>query len=167
MCMKYLNATVSCYGSVSIHNNRILSLIEPFDVISATKDPNGTISIKNFYVVTHINMLGTNKEDCKQNSTLEKRETLSVRIRLTKCDKDENNQRYFDLDTFTVDLKEEENKRNIHKACFDYFNYKRITPVESLALPYGSGKYVIKVTVKEPSQEKETIQTMTYLYVSD
>lgn len=167
MCMKYLNATVNCYESVLVLNDKIASLSVPFDVISATQNTDSSISIKDFFVVTHINMLGTNKEECKQESTLEKRVPLSVKVRLTKCDKNEDNQMYIDLDNFIIDLNDEANKSKIHKACFNYFNYKRATHIESIPLPYGKGRYVIKVLVKELPQEKETIQAMTYLYVSD
>lgn len=167
MCMKYLNATLSCYKSVVMVDNSVTSLNWPFDKISANINEDGNFFIEDFFVVTQINLLGTQKEDKKQYSTLEKRENLEVKIRLTKCDKDENNQRYIDLDCFVIDFNNEENKKNIHTACFDYFNYKRITTVHSIELPLGTGTYVIKVIVKEASQKKETVQSMNYLYVSD
>lgn len=165
--MKYTNVAISCYQSVAMLDSSIVSLSCPFDKI--TVDPKeDVVSIGNFFVVTHINLLGTNDEENKHYSILEKGENLDVIVRLTKCDIDENNQRYIDLDCFTVDLQDEENKKNIHKACFSYFNYKRITKIEPIKLPLGIGTYVIKVLVKESSQEdtKYTIQSMSHLSVT-
>lgn len=166
MCMKYLNSTVGCYKSVTMVDDNIVSLNVPFDRMVASKANEDQVSIGEFYVVTKFNMLGTNKEENKHLSTLEKREKLHVKVRLTKCDKDENNQRYIDLDDFVIDLDEEENKRNIHKACFPYFNYRRITRVETLNLPLGCGPYVIKILVKESADDKYTVQAMNYLLVT-
>lgn len=167
MCMKYTNIAVSCYQSVAMLDNSIVSLNCPFDKI--TIEPNDdVVSIGNFFVVTHINLLGTNDEKNKSHSVLEKGENLDVIVRLTKCDIDENNQRYIDLDCFTVDLQSEENRKNIHRACFSYFNYKRITKIEPIKLPLGTGTYVIKVLVKESSQEDTnyTIQSMSHLSIT-
>lgn len=166
MCMKFINVAVSCYQSVAQVDNSIISLNAPFDRIIPDSE-NSLVSIGNFFVVTHINLLGTNDEKNKIYSVLEKGENLDVIVRLTKCDIDENNQRYRDLDCFTIDLQDEENKKNIHRACFPYFNYKRITKIEPFKLPLGTGLYVIKVLVKESSQGEDdyTIQSMSHLLV--
>lgn len=165
MCMKYVNAAVSCYQAVTMLDNSIVSISCPFDKITVDSNED-FISIGNFFVITHINLLGTNDEENKQYSVLETGENLAVIVRLTKCDIDENNQRYIDLDNFTIDLQDNENRKNIHKACFSYFNYKRVTKIEPIKLPLGTGTYVIKVLVKKASQEENyTIQSMSHLSV--
>lgn len=168
--MKYVNATVGCYKNVEIINDSIASISVPFDRVVSFKS-NDKIYIGNFFVVTDINILGTRKDSPNRDSILDKGNNLSVTIRLTKCDSDENNRRYKDLDVFVIDLEEEKRKNNIHKACFKFLNYKRFTEIEPFALPLGSGAYVIKVIVSEINKEgekgKETIQSMNYLRVLD
>ena len=165
MCMKYLNATVECYQSVLKSDNSIVSLSGPFDKIVVNENKEGVFSVGGFAVVTHVNMLGTNKPENKKNSSLEKQEKLEVVVRLTRCDRDVSKQIGIDLDKFVIDPYSEDNKKNIHQACFPYFNYKRITEVKNIALPLGKGTYVIKVLVKESAQNQQTIQSMTYLSI--
>ncbi len=165
MCMKYLNATVECYQSVLKSDNSIVSLNGPLDKIVVNENSEGVFSVGGFAVVTHVNMLGTDKPENKEKSTLEKQEKLEVIVRLTRCDKDDSKQIGIDLDEFVIDPYAEENKRNIHQACFLYFNYKRVTEVDNIVVPFGKGTYVIKVLVKESGQNQLTIQSMTYLSI--
>ena len=165
MCMKYLNVTVECYQSVLKSENGIVSLNVPLDKIVVKENQEGIFSIGGFAVVTHVNMLGTNRSENKEKSTLEKKEKLEVVVRLTRCDKDERKQIGIDLDKFVIDPYSQENQKNIHRACFPYFNYKRVTEVDNIVLPLGKGIYVIKVLVKESVQNQPTIQSMTYLSI--
>ena len=166
MCMKYVNVTVDCYQSViKLDNNSILSLNGPCDAVKFKKIGDRSY-IGGFFVVTHVNLLGTNKEENKDKSLLERKGKLEVTVRLTRCDKVEDRQIGFDLDKFVVDPYSDENKNNIHKACFPYFNYKRVTQVNNVELPLGEGTYVIKVLVRDLSEERQTIQAMTYLRIA-
>lgn len=155
MCMKYVNATVSCYDSIEKVNNKVLSLNLPFSTIDVEdKDP----SICSFIVTTAISIRGTNNESERANNPIESNTNLDFVIRLTKCDSDINKRRYIDLDRFTIDLQDVK----VSQACFRFVNYSRVTEVERLKLPEGLGKYVIKVLVKksEDSDDKFSIQSM-------
>ena len=166
--MKYVNTTASLYKSVTLSpNNEILSYDAPFSVIQSEKKQSG-ISIGNFVVITQIDLIGTNKAEAHRENPLVQRAKLDFIIRLTKCDKEKSNRLGFDLDAFTIDLNEMEQKRLIHKACFDFFNYTQITNVGGISLPKGTGKYVIKVLVKEHEKDDKsyTIQSMTHLMIA-
>ena len=51
------------------------------------------------------------------------------------------------------------------KACFDFLNYTRTTKIDKIELPGGSGKYVIKILIKDSEDQNYTIQTMSQLVV--
>lgn len=166
MCMKYINANICCYKSITKASGNLVSLNAPFDTISVCDANNNNEKvIGSFYINTQINILGTSKLEKMNDNILYRRGTLEVVIRLTKCDKDENKRICCDLDSFEIDLSKNEDE--ILKACFEYFNYTRITNVKSLVLPGGTGDYVIKVLVKEASDKEFTIQSMSYFCVKE
>lgn len=167
MCMKYVNATTGCYNSITKLEDNIVSFNTPLNTLIAKETPDGTI-IGDFFVVTHLNFLGTDNEKNKMKNILESRESVNIIIRLTKCDQDPKKRLGFDLDTFTIDFKEEDEKGRIDTACFDYYNHIRITDVKKLSLPEKTGNYVLKVLIKKvsDSEEKTTIQAMSHIFVS-
>lgn len=162
--MKYVNATATCFKSVVIENNNIISFNAPFNSIKSTNNTD-VLSIDNFAIVTQIDFLGTNNLSHISENPLEQKKTIDFIIRLTKCDKKEENRIGFDLDTFSINLADMYKKEQIDLACFGFLNYTRITNVDQLDLPGGTGKYVIKILVKTSNDNEYTIQSMTKLTI--
>ena len=96
---------------------------------------------------------------------MDKREKLEVKLRLTKCTKDETERLSIDLDDFTIDTKNSNDI--ITDACVPYLNYKRITHIGSITLDINNpkGSYVIKVLVKTSSDAKYTVQSIQHLQI--
>ena len=162
MCMKYVNATISCYESIDLTNeSAVKSFNNPIDVIDC--DVNNIIS--NLSMVTQISIRDTLKEAEFNNNILHQNGAIDIIIRLTKCDADENKRLYVDLDSFTVDLAQERKNGNVKKACFDYFNLTRITKIDEVHLPSERGYYVLKVLVSKSGQNNFSIQSMSSLRV--
>ncbi len=163
MCMKYVNATAACYKSILMENKSIMSLNAPFNEIQSV-DSVGIPCI-DFFVATQIDFLGTNKEEHKKESPLEQKKKIDFIIRLTKCDSEEVNRICSDLDSFSIDLAEMNEKEQVSVACFGFVNYMRMTKVEKLPLPAGTGKYVLKILIKESESDEYTIQSMSKVTV--
>lgn len=162
MCTQYLNANITLFKSVTKNNNEVVGFYEPFDCIVA--DSNGkTLKIGEFNIITYFNLLESHNK--KANNILDKRETLQVKIRLTKCTKNESERLSIDLDSFEIVTKDSTDV--ISDACVPYMNYKRITPVGDINLDIDNprGSYVIKVLVKTPQEEKYTVQSIYHLKV--
>lgn len=150
MCMKYVNAVACCYKSIEEVNKTIVSYKYPFDTIDVEdKEP----AICDFYIITNISIRGTLNEKEKLDNPIEQKKKLEFVIRITKCDSDPDKRQGADLDRFVVDL----GKENIQNACFGFMNYNRFTYVKHLPLPYGIGKYVIKVLIKEVGQSDDDL----------
>lgn len=164
MCMKYINTTARCFKSILMENDKIISYNAPFKSIKSNSDSD-VISIDTFSVVTQIDFLGTNTDSNKMENPLEQKQKIDFIIRLTKCDLDETKRIGFDLDTFSIDLEEMYDKEQVYMACFGFLNYTRITNIDKLTLPGGTGKYVIKVLAKQSNQSEYAIQSMTYLSI--
>ena len=113
--------------------------------------------------MTNIDFLGTNNEEHKNENPLESKRTLDFIIRITTCDNKQNIG--YDIDSFSVDLREMRKTNQINRACFDFLNYTRTTKIDNLDLPGGTGKYVIKVLVKDSEEKDYTIQTMSQLMI--
>lgn len=162
MCTSYLNANVALFRSVARNNNDVIAFCEPFDCIVADCQ-GGNLFIKDFNIITYINLLESNKNHAK--NILDERETLQVCIRLTKCTKDINEKLSLDLDKF--DIKTKDAKNIVYDACVPYLNFSRITHVESINLDIENprGSYVIKVLVKTPKDEKYMVQSIYHLQV--
>lgn len=164
MCMKYINTTATCFKSVTMEKDKIISFNAPFQCIKAS-DGNDGLMIDNFYIVTQIDFLGTNCEEHKMENPLEQKRTIDFIIRLTKCDRFEEQRIGVDLDSFSIDLGEMYEEEQVDLACFGFLNYTRIINVSDLDLPGGTGKYVIKVLVKDSDDKEYTIQSMTQLTI--
>ena len=164
MCKKYVNASTRCYKSVTSVNNNVVSYDIPFTSIRHVNDGAVTI-VENFSIVTIIDFLGTNNECHKRSNPLECKRTLDFIIRLTKCSNDESKRIGYDLDCFSINLAEMYKANQFDRACFDFLNYTRTTNVDRLELPGGTGKYVIKILVKDSEEEDYTIQSMSQLTI--
>lgn len=165
MCMKYVNATITCFKSVIIDNNKIISFNAPFESIKSTESEN-ILTVDDFALVTQIDFLGTNNPMHIPDNPLEQKQQLDFIIRLTKCDKlDEEKRIGNDLDSFSIDLDDMYNKNQVNLACFGFLNYTRITNIKKLDLPGGTGKYVLKLLIKDSRESEYTIQTMTKLTI--
>ncbi|GEM_PF-4979574 len=164
MCMKYVNASVRFYKSVTVVDNNVMSYDIPFISIRHDNDEMGIV-INKFSIITSIDFLGTNNEKHKNENPLESRKTLNFIVRLTKCSNDESKRIGYDLDCFSINLEEMYETDQVGKACFDFLNYTRTTKVDKLELPGGVGKYVVKVLIKDSEEKEYTIQTMTQLIV--
>ena len=172
MCKKYINATINCYKSLIKNNDSIVAYSIPFNQIESirikesekTKETeNIEVCIKDFYIVTDINILGTN--DKTADNPLNKKQTLDVIVRITKCDKIPENQIGKDLASFSISTKDLYEQNQINTACFDFANCKQVITIKELPLPAGTGKYVIKVLIKLSTETDYTIQSMMQLNV--
>ncbi|MCM1246367.1 MAG: hypothetical protein NC293_12065 [Roseburia sp.] len=162
--MKYVNANTTCFKSVIMDGDKIVSFNAPFEVIKATNIDN-TLFIEDFSLVTQIDFLGTSDSEHKMENPLEQKKTVDFIVRLTKCTRKEEDRLGFDLDSFSIDLEDIYKKEKVDTACFDFFNYTKITNVKRLDLPCGDGKYVIKVLIKGSEEEEYSIQSMTQLTI--
>lgn len=164
MCKKYVNANVSCYKSISTVDNHILSLNAPLSSLKINKNNKG---VDNFVIVTKFNFLGTNNSASQRNNVLFNREKINIIIRLTKCDEDVNKRLGNDIDKFTIDLEQAYNDKQVSVACFDFYDYTRVTNVDCITELPKAGLYVIKVLIKTESEEKYTIQSMSKFLVEN
>lgn len=164
MCKKYVNASARCYKSITSVDNNVMSYDIPFMSIRHDDNENMVV-ISRFSIVTNIDFLGTNNETHKKDNPLESGRTLEFVIRLTKCNSDENKRIGYDLDSFSINLAEMRETGQLGKACFGFLNYTRTTNVDELELPGGTGKYVIKVLIKDSEEDDYTIQAMSQLIV--
>lgn len=164
MCMKYINASVRLFNSVTVVENNVMSYNIPFTSIRHDNNEKG-IAINKFSIITNIDFLGTNNAEHTSENPLANKKTLDFIIRLTKCSNDEKQRIGYDLDCFSINLEEMYKLEQVNKACFDFLNYTRTTKVDSLELPAGTGKYVVKVLIKDSEESEYTIQTMTQLIV--
>lgn len=164
MCKKNVNAVIRCYKSVSTMDNHIMSYDIPFTSIKHD-DVEDTMTISDFNIVTNIDFLGTNNIEHKKNNPLEKRKKIDFILRLTKCSSDESKRIGYDLDTFSIDMKEMYDSAQVNTACFDFLNCTRTTKVDSLGIPGGTGKYVLKLLIKYEDEKEYTIQAMTSLVI--
>lgn len=162
MCIQYLNANLMLFRSVTKNNHEITGFLEPFDCID-TDCQNGSIAIKDFNIVTYINLLESNQK--KAENILDLRKTLQVCIRLTKCTKNDDERLSVDLDNFDIVTKDSNDI--VYDACVPYLNFKRITHVDSIHLdiPNPKGSYVIKILVKTPDEAKYTVQSIHHLKI--
>ena len=164
MCMKFVNAVISCYESVSTTDTKsIQSFNAPIDVITCSNLDVSTPIVTNLFMVTHISVRGTLKEADIPQNILCKDGSIDVILRLTKCDADESKRLYVDLDKFTINLAEERQKGNIKHACFDYYNHVHVSNITEFQLPAGTGNYVLKVLMCESGTDAFSIQSMSGL----
>lgn len=163
MCMKYINVNATCYKSVVMDGDKIVSLNAPFEVIKSS-NADGTLFIGDFSMVTQIIFLGTSDSQHKQANPLEQKRTIDFKIRLTRCSKEEE-RLCIDLDSFSIDLSEMYSDGKFSTACFDFFKYTQITNVKKINLDCGSGKYVVKVLIKDSEEKEYSIQSMTQLTI--
>lgn len=75
MCMKYINANATCFKSVVMDGNKIVSFNAPFELIKST-EIDGVLYIEDFSLVTQIDFLGTSDPAHKQNNPLEHKKPL-------------------------------------------------------------------------------------------
>lgn len=162
MCTQYVNANTALFKSVTKNNNEVVGFFEPFDCIVAENNGN-VLSIKDFNIITYINMLESNGRHAK--NILDRRETLQVCIRFTKCTKNDSERLSIDLDTFEIITKDSEDI--VYDACVPYLNYKRITHIENIDLDIENpkGSYVVKVLVKTLTDTKYTVQSIYHLKI--
>lgn len=99
-------------------------------------------------------------------------DTMDFIIRLTKCAQDPKKRVYMDLDCFSVDLSQAKNEKLASQACFDFYNFTRITRMDEtkrhILLKEGkalTGKYVLKLIIVKDG--KEIVQSITALDVTD
>lgn len=167
MCMTGVNATLGLFLDVQMDESgeAVLAYIKPFDGLTVQKGKDGNPITKPFKIVTQVNLLGTMDEGKKSENIIERRGVLDFIIRITKCDEDIEKRLTAVLDEFVLDT----NEVNMCKACFDYLNYTRITQVPELNLTAGKGEYVIKLLVREKTDDNSqnyTIQAMSPLHIA-
>lgn len=165
MCMKYININTACYESLSTIDERIISFNAPLNSVG-TKYENDMLITDGFIIVTQIGFLGTNNKEHVAENVLLSRDKVDIIIRLTKRSPDVERRVGLDIDTFTIDLREAEAEQQINEACFEYYNYTRITNIKKIELPVGPGTYILKVLLKRPSDSAFTIQSMNTLTIS-
>lgn len=164
MCIRNINAISRLYDYANFDKQDPHKSIfqNQFDIISAKFDENGNPYIGGFYIITDINVLGTTKEEHKKDNFLESHKPFNVKIRITKINSEESKQYTWDIDTFTVNMA---NDDLIEKACVPFFNMANLTEVNRIILEKDDyiGKYVVKVLVQR--DEDWVIQSITGLKV--
>lgn len=161
MCMKYVNVNVCCFDDI---NNNFLNLgrttfTSMLESVKS-KERNDKFIIGGFNIVTFVNIRGT-RDGNNSNNPLDSDKRLDFKIRLTKLDAEPSKQLSYDLKDFSVDLS---NKVSTHHACFDYKEHIEIVNVDTITLD-SKGAYVIKVLVKEDSDNLYNVQMIHPLYV--
>lgn len=162
MCIKYINTNTALFKNVTKNNSDVTGFLEPFDCIIADCIDN-VVSIKDFNIVTYINLMGSKNKNV--DNILTDGKTLQVCIRLTKCTQNSNECLSIDLDTFEIETKN--SKNIIYDACVPYLNFTRITAVDDIKLDIDNprGSYVIKTLVKTNNSEKYTVQSIYHLEI--
>lgn len=167
MCKKYVNAIVDCFEEIISSNSYPaipVSFQRPFDEIMVDYC-DGKYQTGSFKLVTNINILGTaDKSNQATHILYRENGALDFIIRLTRCDKDPEKRDYYDLDSFQVNVKQLKDNNQIDGACFSFVNYPRITTVPPLDLQ-EAGQYVIKLLIKENTEEKYSVQFIKKLTV--
>lgn len=167
MCMKYVNAAIECFLSVREEKGCPIVFINPFDEILSNKKEDGKFYLPDFKLITNINIIGT-ADQIKQTDHILYRDggKLDFIIRLTKCHRDINRRIYYDLDSFSLDIKSLRKSDQMDMACFDFVNYARKTNVLSFGLK-ENGPYVIKLLIKDEKQgdDEYSVQFMKRLDV--
>lgn len=160
MCMKYVNANVQCFDSVTnnIFNLGRTGFSSILDSVKA-KEKNGKYYIGDFNIVTFLNIRGTKGGDNLSNP-VDAQKKLIFRVRLTKLDEDSEKQLSYDLKDFEVDL-----SKKVHQACFNYVERIEITNVGEICLD-SKGAYVIKILVKEENATLFDVQITHPIYVN-
>lgn len=167
MCKKYINANLISFESIISENETPLVFRNPFDEIKAQKNSDGTYQIDGFQILSNINILGTDDKDKQKNHILYRDNgALNFIIRLTKCDKDPEKRFYYDLDEFTISIKDLRNAHQVDGACFDFVNYARITKVLGFAVDCP-GTYVVKLLIKENTEESYSVQFIKKLSIKE
>lgn len=161
MCMKYVNVNVCCFDDI---NNNLLNLgrmtfTSMLESVRA-KEKNDKFVIGGFNIVTFINIRGT-RDGNNSDNPLDSNKKLDFKIRLTKLDVEPSKQLSYDLKDFSVDLS---NKVSARHACFDYKEHIEIVNVDTITLD-SKGAYVIKVLVKEDSEDLYNVQMIHPLYI--
>ena len=160
--MKYVNATTRCYNSiVQSSQEQSISFVEPFESIYLNED-NGHYFIRGFFIQTEISILGTNKKENEKENPICRGDKLHFTLRLTKCDRNEENRLGIDLDEFEIDLKELKENNKLFQACYSYYSGMRVSAIQEIELPFDGGKCVLKVLVRNTDDPKDdTIQSMS------
>jgi len=162
MCMKYINANVSFFESISIENNIVAKMERSFDTILATSNEKGEYIVSDFSLFTSLNVIGTNNPDEQKNHVLHQKGTLKVILRLTKCSTDVSKQLGADVDSFEFDF----SKITPDMACYPFYCFTRVTHMNGINVP-ELGAYVVKVLVKDDFTDDYTIQSMRRLIITD
>ena len=150
MCKQNVNVVTRLYDYVEYGESIVFQ--DQFDVIHV-KWSNNRPYIGGFFIVTHINLLGTSQKGTM--NFIENQSKVCFKIRITKLNSDEKKQYTWDLDEFTIDLSK---KEYIQSACVKYMNSSKITQVEQLELRDDDweGKYVIKVLILDTQVDKDS-----------
>lgn len=177
MASKYINATTTPYHSVTIHKDSgaILSLNAPLIAINSVFDKAGRAYLPEFYVVTDMTFIGTSEEACLPENPLHNGKKIDVTIRLTRCSEDPNKTAYVDLDSFTIDLAQVRKDGQLKQACWEFYNYTRITKVGNGVIQLSEkedgtpayGPYVLKVIIQEGDDTPLFVQGITSMEICE
>lgn len=157
--MQYVNANIALFREISKNQNDIITFTNPFESIVVEEK-----TISDFAIVSYITLLGSNKK--RVDNILDRHGKIDVCIRITKCTPNDSERISYDLDKFSIDTKDEVNIV-YNDACVPYLNYKRITNIGKIEfnLSEPKGSYVIKLLIKEPTDEKYTVQSLCHLNI--
>ena len=152
MCVRYVNATISLYGTILANNAEITGFLNPMCSFIA-KEEADKFSLGNFSIVTQISLLGSRDGI---SSLLNQRKTISVFLVLSKTTDGDNKE----LDRFDIDLEKEQ---ILNYSRIEYYNMCRISNFTDFKISRykGKGEYVINVLIKEKdSNESPSVQAM-------
>ena len=157
MCVKNINVTGTLFKEVNYENGH-KSFEMPFDPIVA-KVSNNCSYIENFSIVLNFCLMGTNKDENKNQNVVNQKGVLHVLLRLAKVSKDVEKQLYSDITEFELNLNDE--NMYISHACVDYVTIRRIFSISQITLDAraGLGEYVFKVLVKTNPEDNWNVQS--------
>lgn len=156
MCKKYINSTLSFFKSITMENQKILALNAPIDVVPIIEKNNKSY-IDEFIILIQTNILENSKQI---NNPITDDEQLDFIVRLTKCSKNKNERLGYDLNKFTINIKELKDNNMLDKACFRFYNETRSITVSDIPLDVEEGDFVIKLLVKGKNDDDYSIQSM-------
>ena len=159
MCMKYVNAIIQCFNDKSSGVFSVLNFSSIIESVSSEKKDD-KYEIGGFSVAAFINIRGTRNTEIKDNP-LNNGQTLNFRIRLTKLSEKPEEQLSYDLKDFTIDLSDSD---NLHEACFKYMERIEVVNIDKLLVD-KTGKYVLKLLVKDAASELYDVQMLHPIYV--
>lgn len=146
MCMKNVNINTVTFRSP----NDGFPSIQVFDRAHSELDSDGLV-IRDFNILLILSAIVSDEAE-NSNNCIVKDNEYEVRVRINHMKTNKG----VDIASFSFDT----NESSINKVCKPILEKKMIVTVPELSLPYGNGRYAIKVFIKNKKDSDWYIQSI-------